>query len=382
LATTIEKITEGYEYDRQHRNPPITADDLPFAFEDITPEWLTAVLCAKHSGAKVVSSRLDTADDGTSNRRRIFIEYNAAGTSAGLPKAVFCKASHTLANRISLGISGGMRSEVNFYNVVRPLLDIETPVCFFARYTPTFNSLVMLEDISDSATFCTHTTDWTRERAESQMRLMANFHGKFLGSPELATSLSVFPTWTEYFGGFDIPDVQNACDIGFGMAEEVIPPRLFARRQEIWTATRRSVERHKHIDQTLMHGDVHLRNWYLAANGEAGLTDWQGASRGHWSRDFIFALVTSLTIEHRREWQDELLSYYLDQLAHAAGRPVNTAGASDEIRRQLFTVLAYWTMTINPPPGLPDMQPRDSTLEFLRRMSTAIDDLDALDSFN
>jgi hypothetical protein len=32
-------------------------------------------------------------------------------------------------------------------------------------------------------------------------------------------------------------------------------------------------------------------------------------------------------------------------------------------------------------PGMPDMQPRDVTLEFILRIATAIDDLESLDSF-
>ncbi|MEJ2459065.1 MAG: hypothetical protein P8Y58_13380 [Novosphingobium sp.] len=46
-----------------------------------------------------------------------------------------------------------------------------------------------------------------------------------------------------------------------------------------------------------------------------------------------------------------------------------------------MTVLAFWTNTLNPAPGMPDMQPRDSTLEFIRRITIAMDDLDTLDSF-
>ena len=47
---------------------------------------------------------------------------------------------------------------------------------------------------------------------------------------------------------------------------------------------------------------------------------------------------------------------------------------------QLFTALAYWTITM-PSPDLPNMQPVDTTLEMIRRMSSAIDEYDALDSF-
>lgn len=112
-----------------------------------------------------------------------------------------------------------------------------------------------------------------------------------------------------------------------------------------------------------------------------GLHDWQAATRGHWARDVIYAMTTSLTVEKRRQWQDELLRYYHDQLQEAAQRKVSTDDMFNEIRRQLLSVLAFWTITINPGPGITDLQPQDSILEFIRRISVAIDDLDALDSF-
>jgi hypothetical protein len=46
-----------------------------------------------------------------------------------------------------------------------------------------------------------------------------------------------------------------------------------------------------------------------------------------------------------------------------------------------MTVLAFWTMTINPAPGMPsDMQPHEATIEFIRRIGAAVDDLESLDA--
>jgi hypothetical protein len=78
----------------------------------------------------------------------------------------------------------------------------------------------------------------------------------------------------------------------------------------------------------------------------------------------------------------DLLRYYHEQLQQATGRTIPFDGMLDECRRQLFTVLAYWTITLNPAPGMPQMQPRNITLEFLHRIATAMDDLDALGSFD
>lgn len=93
------------------------------------------------------------------------------------------------------------------------------------------------------------------------------------------------------------------------------------------------------------------------------------------------ALSTSLSIENRRRWERELLDYYVDHLQEAAAEAIPRDTVFDNYRQQLFSVLSYWTITINPAPGMPEMQPQDSTLAFIARIATAIDDVDALDSF-
>ena len=49
-------------------------------------------------------------------------------------------------------------------------------------------------------------------------------------------------------------------------------------------------------------------------------------------------------------------------------------------RQQSFVALAMWTATLTPALGSPEMQPPETSLEFIKRMSHAIDDWDALDS--
>jgi hypothetical protein len=51
------------------------------------------------------------------------------------------------------------------------------------------------------------------------------------------------------------------------------------------------------------------------------------------------------------------------------------------IRQQLMTVLAFWTITLRPAPEMNDMQPESTTLTFLERILAAIEDHDALDAF-
>ncbi|HKY89782.1 MAG TPA: phosphotransferase [Nevskiaceae bacterium] len=382
MTLTVEHIQAAFAKDEQRKGRKLTTtQDLPLRYEDLTVEWLTDALCSRHRGAAVTSFELLTPDSGSSNRCRIRLAYNEAGRAAGLPPAVFCKATQGLANRVVLGISQGSYIEALFYNEIRPHLDIEAPVSWFAKFDPeTFNSIIMLTDLTDSVTsFCSHQTEMTRARVESEVRLLATLHGQSYRKPELEAALAKVPTWPEYFINTHKFGIEQGSNNGFLAAKEVLPTRLYQRYPEIWPATMASVMRHDQLPLAFAHGDVHLKNWYIAGNGEMGLGDWQCASRGHWSRDLCYAIATALTVENRRAWEKELIALFLDELARHGGAVMDFETAHKHYREQLLTALTWWTITLSPAPDMPDMQPRDITLEFIRRIGTAMDDLDALD---
>ncbi|MET0661126.1 MAG: phosphotransferase [Steroidobacteraceae bacterium] len=383
IPNLIEQIKQRYEWDQTHRPRAVIASDVPISYESITSEWLTAVLCGKHPPAAVVDFRLDEPDNGSSNRRRIFLQYNQAGQEAVLPSSVFCKASNDLSNRLQLGLSGAARAEVTFFNSVRPLVDFHAPRAYFANYDPrSYASIVMLEDIAGKVEFCTHTTPMTRQRAESQIRLLAKLHSRFHENADLRTIVATLGTWPEYFGRCVAAfRLEEYCNVGFLRGESVIPARLYKRSAEVWPATLASVAAHPRLPQTLMHGDVHLRNWYIASDGEMGLGDWQMICSANWSRDVAYAIATALTVDDRRAWEKDLIALYLDEVAQAGLPTPSREVALTLYRQQLFAALAWWTITLTPSPEMPDMQPAASSLEFIKRITHAIDDLDALESF-
>ena len=359
-------------------------DELPSRYENITSSWLTAILCQSVPGAEVTSYRLDEEDPGTSNRRRIFLEYNAAGADANLPASVFCKATMGLFNRMALGLTRGIHNEVIFFNQMRPRLDIETPRSLFASYDPrTLNSFIALEDLGGRVEFCQTSTRLDRPKAESLVEVLARLHGHYYENEELVTARSQMKTWRNYF--YDNArslQLEKYTDKGFGAAQSVIPPGLFARRKEVWPATVESVDLHDSLPNTFIHSDVHIKNWYLADNDVMGLTDWQCCCVGHWSRDFAYAISTCLAVEDRRRWERDLLKHYLDVLHEVSGQKVAFEEAWNYYRQQLMTALAWWTVTFTPPWYMPEMQPGETSLELIRRISTAMDDLDSLSSFS
>lgn len=378
MTDLIEQITYAFEREQASGRKAVNANEIPVSYDAVTPAWLTHVLCKEHPDARVVSHRLDTPDDGMTNRMRIFVEYNDAGRAAKLPGSVFCKASNTLDTRIANAKSGLIEGENAFYTQYREQLNVESPDCYLAAYDPhSYNSIVVLEDLAQRGIeFCNHDTEITRTMAESQLKLLAGLHGRFYASEKVENSN--LPTFETIFRNIDgWLGWEDFCTRGFIAAEAVIPPQLFRRLPEIWPITLKSVAMHGSLPRTFTHNDVHLRNWSYTPSRQMVLCDWQCFGKGHWGRDFAYALTTSLTVENRRNWERELLQFYLEQLRASGGHDIPFDEAWSCYRQHLFSALTFWTSTV----AVGGMHPQAASLEFTRRITTAIDDLNAMSSF-
>ncbi len=385
MQNRFARIRTHYERERAAGLVPRSREHIPLGYDTITPEWMTAVLEPSHAGIAVQGLRLDAVDEGTSSRRRIHLEYADAAhaRAAGWPASVFCKGSPALENRYILGMNNGIAAEVNFYAQVRPTLPIEAPVAYHANYdSDSFNSIIVMHDLGAEVEFCRIDTPMNLARGRSQMDLLARLHGEFYANPAHYAALGGFNDWEDYFAAtVDLAGFGPACARGFVMAEAVIPPRLYARREEVWPATLKSVAEHARLPRTLIHSDVHLKNWYVAANEVMGLNDWQCSCRGNGARDLAYAISTAFEPAERRHLEQDLLRHYLERLRVCGATPPSFEDCFRLYRRNLFNALAWWTGTLGQPPEAPKMQPPETSLEFIRRMTTAIDDLDALDAF-
>lgn len=381
-AERFEKVKAIYAREIEQQLVVNDITQIPASYELISDEWLTKALCGKVPGAQVTAHRLDTPDEGTSNRRRIFISYNDVGSKAGLPASVFCKATQSLESRYVLGLNRSTEAESIFYNTIRPTLDIEAPVGLFANMsTESLNSILIMKDMAGQVEFCDHRTPVSLDRARSQVELLAKYHGPFYSSPEKQKLIEPYLPFSEWCGLTQQAfDWSAARIMGFKAGKDVIPARLYARCEEVDQATMRAIASHDKLPTTLVHSDVHLKNWYVAGNGKMGLSDWQICVKGCGVRDLAYAISTALTVDNRRQWEMDLIRHYLACLEAEGAKPFSFEQTLLIYRQQLLCALAMWTSTLCPAPGSPEMQPAETSLEFIKRMSHAMDDLDSLGS--
>jgi hypothetical protein len=359
-------------------DPPVAgADDVPWRVEAITPDWLTAQLCGEHPGARVESVEVRGDNDlGSTVHRWLTVGYNEAGIAAGLPTALFAKSTPTVLTRLA---SGGhiVTQERTFYTVARDRLPIETPSMAACAIDRTSGRSVTLFDdlvVSKGTTFFSKDSVVERDVAEQIVDTLAGYHGAFWDSPLLETDLGSLARHGAFLAVGERIGMRAAHDEAMDKAKGVIPAAVYERRDEIWAHAVAAMEFHEG-SRTLLHGDMHLGNWYRNADGRVGLADWQNTSIGNWVFDFAYAVSTTLDVEDRRAWERELLERYVAAVGHG----LTTDVAWSMYRRALTIPLLLWTPTLVPSPVFPDMQTDEMSMLMIHRIATAMDDLGTLD---
>ncbi|MEU8898681.1 phosphotransferase [Nocardia sp. NPDC048505] len=357
------------------------AGTIPMRGNEIDAQWLTSVLAAEHPGAQVDSFEIRAADGGTTSRWTATIHYNEAGRQARLPEHLFAKTTLTFTQRLTQYLAHALPGEPGFFQDLRPRLDIEAPRGYFgAADTRTGRSITLLEDISvtKQARFCTPLESITLPQIQGLLANMAVWHGHYWESPELAQR-DWLKTPGAHFANFDrLLGMKKRATVGLRRAPEIVPDTLPPVQDRLYDACARSLLIAEQSPQTLLHGDPHIGNAYVCADGAMGFTDWQLILRGSWAFDVAYTITSGLEVEDRRAWERELIAYYIDRL-HAAGGP---ALAFDDAwlayRQQCLYPYFAWMITIGRSALMPEFQPADVCRAIVHRTSTAIMDLDAL----
>jgi hypothetical protein len=365
---------------RARRAPASPADGVPRSPAQVSPEWLTAALCRDAAGTRIVSVAQIAASSGTTDRAVLELACEGDPRAVGLPRRVFVKCTSSLAQRLLLGLGGLLEGEPGFYAHVRPHLAIEAPAGYFAALDRrSWRSIVVIEDVvfTRGASFPRAGESLTPVQVEELLAGAAAWHGALWQSPQLAR-WRWLKTPAEQMQVIDaLIGLANRIPAGWRRAQDVIPAGVWSRRRDLLEAMRRSLQIVSREPRTYLHGDLHLANTYRTAAGRLGVCDWQVGLRGCWAHDVAYLLASALTVEDRRASERELLRSYLLRLEASGGGHVAFARAWDAYRQATLYPHFAWLYTLGRSRHQPGFQPPELALEVIRRIATAIDDLDS-----
>lgn len=338
---------------------------LPRRVDEITPTVLSSAM-----GTTVTSVSVLGSDAGTSSRARLALSGD------GVPESVFVKlAARTAATRLMGELGRLGHTEVRFYSRLAPELTGVPKAYGSAFDTWTGRYLLVLEDLPASCVFPDTLHPLSADQAGLVVELLAKLHATFWdrlppdGRGPLGWVYTASGDVTSLLTGTLMKTSMNRLAERSGVPHD-IPIEKGRFIADNYRAVAALIDAPPH---TVMHGDAHPGNMYFR-DGEAGLLDWQAVRRGHPSRELAYTLVTSLTPQHRRASQRDLLDEYRRALATAGGPKLGR----DELwlRFRQGALYAYVAALITA--GMGGMQLEDIAMEGLRRGVAALDDLETV----
>jgi len=291
----------------------MSAPSFPQSLQDISPQWLTDALVPRYPGTKVTAVKTGTVIGGMATKARLFLDYNDAGQSHGLPPSMWVKTgwgAHTDAF-VSMNAT-----EALFFRDLAPKLPINCPKTYAELLDPNSpNGLILMEDLLlRHVSFGTQSMPLEPAMMNRVLALQAGYQAAFWNSP----ALDQYP-WLKRGGAIVETNVIDMF-LGFWDTAETQP-----RFEKVPAALRDRALMRKALFQMqnndlrdaccIVHGDSHQANMFFDPDGTPGYLDWATVMRNHWAFDVSYLIVGSQSIENRRRLEREQLRYYLDRLA-------------------------------------------------------------------
>ncbi|HWU25972.1 MAG TPA: phosphotransferase [Rhizomicrobium sp.] len=352
-------------------NEGLTWQKLPDRLEEITPDFLTAVLSVRWPDIAVRSVRVAAVSQGSATRAQLELEYDKGG-DAPPPASMWVKSSFNELRKL-ISEWEALEAEARFYHA--PVAKARRPECYFAAFDRTGQSLLLLEDlVKQGATFGHVTKPCTVEQAAAILTELARLHAEFWRSPRRSTDMSWFQTTTtgalsEFYNGNLIDLMPKLLERG---RRRLWVPERLRQDNALGLAFRRLQQRNNVDDATFLHFDCHVGNTFFQADGRGGLLDFQSVRWGRWAHDVGYFLGGAVSVEDRRAWERDLIEHYLAQLrANGVNAPSSEQARAAYAEQPIYGLLIWLTT-------MPEMQHEEVCEEYCERYAAAALDLGSL----
>jgi Phosphotransferase enzyme family len=351
---------------------PPTSSPLPATVDELSAEWLTEALRLRFPDLVVDQLEFEQVIWGTATKVRVRATYSGLAAGEPAPPAALCIKGGFDESTRDLGTARAYRIEAGFYGELAPGLELAIPRCWFAAADPERRQgVLVLDDLAAAgATFGDPTEPWTVDRVAAALEILAALHAATRDAAadppswlpphtivrDLTPLLLAAERWEPHFADPRAPLVEGE----------------LADRERVLAALNRMWELHENQAGCITHGDAHLGNTYLSADGRPAFLDWQAVCRGPGLDDLSYFVTGALAPEDRRASERELLDHYLAALStYGAVLPSADQAWRDYSRYALHGFL--WAVT----PAV--MQPWESVRAMAERHLIAIAELDSLE---
>jgi|GEM_PF-46285 len=302
-----------------------TGAEIPNRAEDITPDWLSRALSGAFPGIVVTSVRPEPLHEGTASTWRLHLDV--AGDQG--PSTLCIKSSVGLPHGEQLAKAGLYRKEALVYLEVLPTTGPRVAACLAAGFDEAGHGFMLLEDVDASGgRFCMPVEPLSVEQVATGLEQLAVLHAAQWRAPSLIES-----RWQHH--GLPLSKPDPFWVTLFDQYREFLDTPHGGAVASVYRdagAVLKAISRLRLLDDTtancLIHGDAHVGNFFVDADRQPGMADFQCVQRGNQRHDLAMFIASALDVVDRRAHEVELL--------HHLSRPPRTArNFSAGIRRDM-----------------------------------------------
>jgi aminoglycoside/choline kinase family phosphotransferase len=350
--------------------------NVPATIGDVTAEWLAEAMGIAIESIDVAPIAAGEGFMGQLARVRI----QTADADVDAPASVIVKLATADPGGRAIGeMMRVWEREHAFYRDVAPLMSVRVPQAYVNIAEP---PCLVLEDLAPAVPG-DHVAGATIDQARRSIDVLARHHAHWFEHPLLPT-LAWLP-------GLDDPSIQTIgpiFQVGWPTFQQrydgELPERTMRWCEQFVVDVQEWIATHADEPVTLIHGDFRLDNLFFGAavddadgSTSVAVIDWQLSMRAPGQTDLVYFCANNLTVEMRRQYEDELIERYVAGL-HAHGVPTD-AVTVEGVRRGYLEGLLFYAMTFGA--SLLTIDPaneRGAALfdALVRRTFTAVDDLD------
>jgi hypothetical protein len=324
----------------------------------LSAEWLTAALQPRFPGIDVSAVIPGPIVDRISTNARFSIECTNGQSHALCVKGYF--------NEIGRAARFIGAPEAFFYRDLAATTGVRTLRSVYADIDPTTqHGVVITEDVvSQGGTFLDGNSPYTPDQTAQTLAEFARLHAATWADPRYADVPWLAPRLGRVLELWGVPTTIDIIDRNLnGPNGQGVPGKVRDARGLVDKYRDLASDAHP---TCVIHGDAHVGNLVLDAEGKASLVDWQLVQRGSWYFDVGYHIASTLTVEERRRSERDLLRHYLDALASYGVTPPPWDDAWRAIAGGMLHGFFLWSITTKVHPAI--------IVTLLTRLGTAVAD--------
>lgn len=316
---------------------------------DIDAAWMTRALSRETPGVAVLALERGEIIQGAQTKVRVRVTLNDAGRAAGIPPDLIVKADIDEYGRGP--VSAVIFNEPRVYRKIVPETGVAAPRAWATDPGDHGPPFIVMDDLSaQNATFLSLGEPISPDLAADFLNSLARIHARWWDSPELRDDGRFGALRQPMIGMFETYVRSHLAPERFAhfaaLPRAAATPRALRDPDQLLAALFRLRDLHRAMPKCVIHGDTHLNNLYVTANGRPGFFDWS-PRRTAWSNDVAYFLPAALDVPDRRQHERALIAHYCDRLAVHGGPTIAFEDAWLAYRREL--VWGMFVFLINGP---------------------------------